>query len=235
MSAPGSRLLRNRKFRSRLTASNLLLAAGALVLLTPLALWGYQQWREQALYGAVDLNPAIIMASPPQSAGLPPPEAGASGPPADAAPTPPAPLQAPTPADPADPSFGPAGYRIEIPKLGTVHGVQLGIDNHDLDRGPGHYPNTPHPGQGNAAIAGHRTYKGKASFFFALNRLQEGDRIHIVYPDKVLQFSVQRVFITSPYDLSVLKPTEQPFLTLTTCDPPGTDTNRLIVQAKLVQ
>ena len=46
----------------------------------------------------------------------------------------------------------------------------------DLKKGPGHYPDTPLPGQlGNASIAGHRTTYGAP--FFNLDQLEPGDEI----------------------------------------------------------
>src|SRR4051794_24850931 len=51
--------------------------------------------------------------------------------------------------------------RIEIPKIGLKAVVVEGVAVDDLKDGPGHYPETPMPGQkGNAAIAGHRTTYG---------------------------------------------------------------------------
>ena len=46
----------------------------------------------------------------------------------------------------------------------------------DLRKGPGHYPNTPLPGQrGNVGIAGHRTTYGAP--FNRIDELQRGDPI----------------------------------------------------------
>ncbi|MBA2385786.1 MAG: class E sortase, partial [Acidimicrobiia bacterium] len=51
----------------------------------------------------------------------------------------------------------------------------------DLKRGPGHYPQTPLPGQlGNAAIAGHRTSYGEP--FAYIDQLQAGDEITVTTP-----------------------------------------------------
>ncbi len=46
----------------------------------------------------------------------------------------------------------------------------------DLKQGPGHYPDTPMPGQfGNSAIAGHRTTYGQP--FYRLDEVAPGDEI----------------------------------------------------------
>ena len=66
--------------------------------------------------------------------------------------------------------------RLEIPKIGQDVFVVPGVDIDDLKDGPGHYPDTPLPGQlGNAAIAGHRTTYGAP--FAHLERLVAGDVI----------------------------------------------------------
>ena len=59
--------------------------------------------------------------------------------------------------------------KLEIPKIGKVGGDALyvvpGVSHDDLKKGPGHYPDTPLPGQlGNASIAGHRTTYGEPFF-----------------------------------------------------------------------
>ena len=54
--------------------------------------------------------------------------------------------------------------------------VVQGVGVEDLKKGPGHYPNTPMPGQeGNAAIAGHRTTYGAP--FYNLDELKADDKI----------------------------------------------------------
>jgi len=141
-------------------------------------------------------------------------------------------------AAPRDGGEGPGeaapAYWISIPRLEISYRVGEGVDNPVLDAGPGHYPQTVLPGEvGNAAMAGHRTIRGRPAYFYRLNELEPGDRIHIRYDDRSLTFVVERVFVTDPYDLSVLAPTDYPALTLTTCDPPGSDEMRLIVQARL--
>lgn len=77
--------------------------------------------------------------------------------------------------------------------------------------------------------------RGRPAFFYAINQLEPGDTILVGYRDKTLTFAVERVFLTTPFDLTVLNPTPYPTLTLTTCDPPGSDEMRLIVRAQLIK
>ncbi|HYG57272.1 MAG TPA: class E sortase, partial [Symbiobacteriaceae bacterium] len=206
----------------RLMLGGLAIGAGALILLAPLAVRQFRLAEQRRMverleWAALRQQPRPV--GPGQTQVTPPGQAPA---------TEPEPPGAPTPATPEpDPE-----YLIEIPKLGVRYVVMPTIENDDLARGPGHYPGTGLPGQpGNAAIAGHRTVKGIASYFYNLHLLAPGDTIIVRYPDSTLTFTVERVFITGAYDLTVLAPTPYPALTLTTCDPPGTDEHRLIVQA----
>ena len=66
--------------------------------------------------------------------------------------------------------------RLEIPRIDVDWIVVAGVEKSDLKKGPGHYPETPLPGQlGNAAIAGHRTTYGQP--FYSIEQLQPGDEI----------------------------------------------------------
>lgn len=131
--------------------------------------------------------------------------------------------------------------RIIIPKLKLNVIVVEGISGNALRAGAGHYETTALPGDfGNVAIAGHRTGFGEP--FRHVERLAEGDLVTLVTPVGRYTYQVIAPFdghgnpwITEPTDLSVIAPTSDPSLTLTTCDPPHTSLNRLIVRAKLVK
>ena len=65
---------------------------------------------------------------------------------------------------------------IEIPSIGVETYVVSGVQPGDLKKGPGHYPDTPQPGQlGNSAIAGHRTTYGQP--FYRLDQVAPGDEV----------------------------------------------------------
>src|SRR3546814_8717472 len=71
---------------------------------------------------------------------------------------------------------GTAIAHIRIPKIGVDETIIEGVSLADLKHGPGHFPETPLPGQeGNAAIAGHRTTYGAP--FNRINELVPGDEI----------------------------------------------------------
>ena len=130
-------------------------------------------------------------------------------------------------------STGDALTRLRIPAIGVDVVVVEGTSASALRAGAGHYPETPLPCEkGNVAIAGHRTTYGKP--FNNLDRLRTGDIIRLDTPIGPCEYAVERSFVTTPRDFSVLNPTPDAALTLTTCHPKGSARQRLIVTAKLV-
>jgi len=122
---------------------------------------------------------------------------------------------------------------IEIPAIAINFVVVQGTTTSDLELGPGHYDNSPLPGQpGNAAIAGHRTTYLHP--FFDLDKLTAGDPIYITTTQGRFEYDVSTVTVVTPSDLAVLQPTAVPTLTLTTCNPRYSAAQRLVVQATLV-
>ncbi|MEZ5297116.1 MAG: sortase [Ilumatobacteraceae bacterium] len=122
--------------------------------------------------------------------------------------------------------------RLDIENLYVVQGVQLD----DLKKGPGHYPDTPLPGQlGNASIAGHRTTYGAP--FFDVDQLQPGDEIVVtmITGDRFV-YSVTGSQVVTAADSWVIG-TRDPNvaeLTLTTCHPKYTARDRLVIHSVLV-
>ncbi|MFN2608242.1 MAG: class E sortase, partial [Acidimicrobiales bacterium] len=121
--------------------------------------------------------------------------------------------------------------RIKIPSIGVDVVVVEGVSPSALRAGAGHYPTTSLPCDvGNVAIAGHRTTFGKP--FANLDRLKAGDTIELDTPIGGCTYQVAKdPFAVSPNDMSVLDPTADRALTLTTCHPKGSAAQRLIVRA----
>ena len=131
------------------------------------------------------------------------------------------------------PPDGTAVAIIKIPRLGVEKAVVEGVGVGDLQKGPGHYPQTALPGQpGNAAIAGHRTTYGAP--FFNLDELKPGDPILTTTAQGRFRYEVLTTTVVTPSEVSVLEPTEDNRLTLTTCEPRFSAARRMIVTAKLV-
>lgn len=147
-----------------------------------------------------------------------------------------------------DIAVGGALTRLRIRKFGGCSSckpinviVVEGTTGNALRAGAGHYINTPLPGErGNVGIAGHRTGFGEP--FRHLDALRPGDEITMETPVGNFTYEVVAPFeghgnpwVTHPRDFSVIAPTQEATLTLTTCDPPHTSLKRLIVRAKLIR
>jgi sortase A len=124
--------------------------------------------------------------------------------------------------------------RIELPRIGVDKIVVAGVDKNDLKKGPGHYPETPLPGQlGNSAIAGHRTTFGQP--FFDVDKLETGDEIIVTTLAGRYVYRVTGQEIVSPSEYQVIATTDPTVatLTLTSCHPKYTARERIIVFAEL--
>ena len=133
-----------------------------------------------------------------------------------------------------EPLEGDAIARIVIPAIGISEYVVEGTDTGDLRKGPGHYPETPLPGeQGTSAIAGHRTTYGAP--FRDIDDLRPGQRIRIDMPDGTFLYRVERVRIVDDQDLSVLEPVGYRRLMLSACHPLYSAAERVIVFARQVR
>lgn len=124
---------------------------------------------------------------------------------------------------------------IELPTIGVKKFVVAGVQTADLKKGPGHYPDTPFPGElGNAAIAGHRTTYGEP--FRQLDELELGDEIKVTdLFGREFVYRVTGTQIVGPSDSWVVATTDptRAVLTLTTCHPEFSAKQRLIVSAEL--
>lgn len=137
------------------------------------------------------------------------------------------------PAPDPEPDLGDGVARIQIPKIGVDWIVVEGVSVEALKKGPGHYPDTPFPGEvGNVVISGHRTTYGAP--FFRLDEVGPGDTIRLVSRTGSYRYDIAESKVVRPTDLSVIQPTQDPRLTLTTCTPRFSARQRLIVIAKLV-
>ena len=133
-----------------------------------------------------------------------------------------------------EPLKGDAIARIEIPAIGVSEYVVEGTYLETLRRGPGHYPETPLPGErGTAAIAGHRTTYGAP--FRKIDQLKAGRRIVVDMPDGRFVYRVETTKIVDDSDLSVLEPVGYKRLMLSACHPLYSAAQRVIVFARHVR
>jgi sortase A len=127
---------------------------------------------------------------------------------------------------------GDAMGRIVMPAIGVSEVFVEGTDPGDLRTGPGHYPDTPLPGErGTVAIAGHRTTYGAP--FRRVDQLERGDRIELRMPYGRFVYRVERTRIVEPTELSVTARVAYDRLVLSACHPLYSAAQRIIVFARL--
>lgn len=123
--------------------------------------------------------------------------------------------------------------RVIIPKINMDAILIEGVSRKELSAGPGHMKETAMPGEtGNAVITAHRD-----TFFRHIYELAKGDQIQIRRNGRVFTYEVTGQRIVQPDDVSVLKQTTDPQLTLITCYPTyyiGPAPKRLVVFSRLI-
>jgi len=158
-------------------------------------------------------------------------------------------------------STGTGIANLYIPRLGTDYHFTIvqGTDDGSLEKGPGHYTGSALPGQvGNFAVAGHRVGKGEP--FLNLDHLRPGDTIVIETKSTWFIYTVKGSLqtgdlndkgtdgipgreIVSPSDTGVIAPVPdhpgvtptEKMITLTTCHPKFTATQRMILHGTLAR
>jgi sortase A len=124
--------------------------------------------------------------------------------------------------------------KLLIPKIELESMVVEGTSRKALLLGPGRITNTALPGEtGNSVITAHRD-----TFFRRLVELQNGDHIQVRRGGKLYTYEVTGKKVVKPTDVSVLRQTADPQLTLITCYPTwfiGPAPERLVVFSKLVE
>ncbi|MGH8929555.1 MAG: class E sortase [Egibacteraceae bacterium] len=127
--------------------------------------------------------------------------------------------------------------RLIAPGIGLDVPFSEGVYDEVLERGPGHWPGTPLPGElGNAVLSGHRTTFTKP--FANLDLLAPGDEIttgigHL--PGVEFKVVETRIVPEAEYAATVLAQPLDPHvrrLTLFACHPKGQRTHRIVVIAE---
>ena len=127
---------------------------------------------------------------------------------------------------------GEALGRIKLPSLARSYAVIEGTSTADLRKGPGHYPDTPLPGQrGTVAIAGHRTTY--LAPFRTLDKLRRGDPIVLEMPYGRFTYRLERTRVVAPTATEVTRRVAHDRLVLTACHPLYSARERLVVFARL--
>lgn len=126
----------------------------------------------------------------------------------------------------------PQDNRLVIPQIQFDAMINEGSSPALLNKGPWHRPGTGTPlAGGNTVIAAHRlNYKGAADFY-NLDKIKEGDLLIMYWQHKEYDYKVKNIMTVSSLDLDVEKDTKEPLLTLYTCTPIWSSTERLVIQA----
>jgi sortase A len=136
---------------------------------------------------------------------------------------------------------------LHVPRLGSgvddagipvLEGVGLDI----LNKATGHYPGTALPGQiGNFSVAGHRKTHGEP--FRHLDEMRAGDLVYVEIAQAWYTYRIDAdPVIVQPTDLGVVDPVPgdpgvrptRSLITLTTCNPWWSSTQRMIVTGHLI-
>ncbi|MDB5176555.1 MAG: putative sortase [Candidatus Saccharibacteria bacterium] len=143
----------------------------------------------------------------------------------------------------ADPKLIIPKINVNVPVIYNVaidHDAQMAA----MQKGVAHFaiPGADSvPGQvGNTTFSGHSSNDlfdpGDYKFIFAqLDKLQQGDTIYVNYNSIRYTYTVTKKEVVKPTQVDKLTyTTDKPILTLITCTPLGTSTNRLLVTAEQV-
>jgi sortase A len=173
------------------------MALGLVACVIPVGILGYGMWQERQLtqsWSEHQATDTAVLPSPPfiEEGGAP----------------------APTPTADAARARSTAAFAIRVPKIGYYAAVREGVSLDALATGPGHYPSTVMPGRpGLVAIAAHNT------FWIPFGQLGAGDSVVLETRSGKFNYRITGTKIVEPDDRTVLVPTTDPRLVLTTCWP----------------
>jgi sortase A len=125
---------------------------------------------------------------------------------------------------------------VVIPRLRLDEPIHEGTDPKTLDIGVWLRPNTSTPDQGsNTVITGHRwLYNNPSSaVFYNLDKVKQDDHIVVVWSGKIYVYVVSAIKTVPPSAIEVEGPTDNNQLTVYTCTPLWTATDRLVLTAEL--
>lgn len=131
------------------------------------------------------------------------------------------------------PKVGDVIGTLSIPSIKSSEAIIEGTGTKELKRGVGHYAGSVIPGvSDNSVLSGHRD-----TVFRKLGDVKIGDLITVKNDYGTFVYEVHRIRIVKANDRTVIVPSDDPILTLSTCYPfrfIGNAPKRYIVQAGLV-
>lgn len=128
--------------------------------------------------------------------------------------------------------------RIIIPKIGVnAPVVESQSAEYGLSRGSWRVPESSTPDKGgNTVITGHRfKYLPPNNLtFYLLDKMEKGDVFSVIWNEKDYYYRVREVKIVDRTEVSIQDQTEEPIVTLFTCHPIYSTTQRLVVVGELI-
>jgi sortase A len=122
--------------------------------------------------------------------------------------------------------------RMKIDRMNLNIVLFQGTDTATLQRGPGHYPQTPLPGQGGTiGIAGHRTTY--LAPFRHINDLRKGDEVHVSMPYGNFTYTVLYHRVVLPTEVDIVDRVGFEQLVMTACHPLYSASHRYAIFARL--
>ena len=129
------------------------------------------------------------------------------------------------------------GY-VTIPKIKTELPIYHGTSEEVLNVAVGHVQGSSLPVGGvgtHAVISAHRGLPS-AKLFSDLDMLDVGDTFSITVLDRVIKYSIDKISIILPDEMSALKiEDDKDMVTLVTCTPYGINTHRLLVRGSRME
>lgn len=133
--------------------------------------------------------------------------------------------------------------RLYIPTIGVDVAIVEGENESVLEKGAWHRrPENGNPETGgNFVLSAHRFQMGitpqqtnERSPFYHIDKLKENDEIHVDYNGKRFTYKIARKYQVDRYALAIENPSDEPKMTLYSCDLRGEQAGREVVEAKLV-
>lgn len=134
-------------------------------------------------------------------------------------------------------------FSLTIPRLKLAN-VKVRVSSNDFEQNLAQLPGTALPGErGNVFVSGHSSIarnfelQDQKAFFANLPNIKKGDEVYVEAVGQRYTYEVIGTQIVDPKDTEVINPPDNDgrYLTLMTCVPPGFNTKRLIVLARMKQ
>lgn len=131
-------------------------------------------------------------------------------------------------------------YSLAIPKI-DIENAEVSTIDTDLGKHLVHFPGTPvPPSKGNGVVFGHSTLpqlfdpENYKTIFAKIHNLAIGDKFKVTVNGNTYTYSIVSIQIVDADDASYFtQQTDDSYLTVVTCTPPGTTWKRLILKSRI--